>query len=40
MRNGPSEEVLKNFYEAIKPSLIRIIKEDKAKETQEESDRK
>jgi hypothetical protein len=26
---GPSEQALKNFYEAIKPGLVRIVKEDK-----------
>lgn len=31
MRKTPSEEALKNFYEAIKPALVRIAKENKAK---------
>lgn len=31
MKNEPSEEALKNFYKAIKPGLVRIIKEEKKK---------
>jgi histone H3/H4 len=32
-KNGPSEEALKAFYEAILPAAIRIAKEEKKKTT-------
>jgi hypothetical protein len=28
-KNGPSEEALKAFYEAVLPALVRIAKEEK-----------
>lgn len=28
-KEGPSEEAMRNFYEAVKPALIRIAKKEK-----------
>lgn len=30
-KDGPSEEAMRKFYEAIKPALIRIAKENREK---------
>jgi hypothetical protein len=37
-KDGPSEEALKKFYEAVLPALIRIAKEEKLKENEKATD--